>query len=149
MPRFPVHASALCWLLGVMSSQNAGAADAGADSKRVVAELSCPPAVAPGRVLCQLAIRARAPRLVWADALITRAPEFAKPLRARVGFSQNTRQDERTVVLPIALVAVASGSGELQVTARAVICPADPALACAPLSQTVRAPVTVTAREAS
>lgn len=89
-------------------------------------------------MLCELLVTGT-PRVVWADALVTRAPEFALPLRARVSLSQSTKHEETRVVLPIALVAVASGEGVLEVTARGVVCPKPKQLACRALQKRVRA----------
>ena len=38
-------------------------------------------------------------RLAWADALVVGVPEFAKPLRSRVGPEQALRRSERTFTL--------------------------------------------------
>ena len=90
------------------------------------AELSCRPEAAPGRVLCELRYTANAgARLVWADALVTSAPAFVKPLRARVtperfkGIAAGERK------LSLAFVAAKAGVGQVVVKARAVVCRGD------------------------
>lgn len=89
----------------------------------MLAELRCRPEAAPGRVLCELSYRAGPGlRLTWADALVTRAPDFARPLRSRVTPERfkETGPAERRVSL--AFVAGTSGVGQVTVRARAVVC---------------------------
>lgn len=89
---------------------------------KLSANLSCRPQASPGRVLCEVELEVASGRLPWADALVTSAPRFVRPLRSRVGPRQaRTRQPTR-IRLPIALVATASGRGKLEVRARAVVC---------------------------
>lgn len=84
--------------------------------------LSCRHETAPGRILCELDVEARGAKLRWADALVVRAPDFARPLRARIGAEQaNLRTDSR-VRLPLALLGTRTGTGELIVRGRAVVC---------------------------
>jgi hypothetical protein len=99
------------------------AAAAGASSPaEPAARLTCRNEPAPGRVLCELEIEASAGRLTWADALIVRTPDFARPLRARVGPREASSAGERRLELPLALVATSTGRGELVVVARSVLC---------------------------
>ncbi|RYZ06528.1 MAG: hypothetical protein EOO73_16280 [Myxococcales bacterium] len=94
-----------------------------AEPAPVQVELSCRPEAAPGRVLCELSYRAAVGRrLAWADALVLRAPEFARPLRSRVTpeRSRGAEPGERKVSL--AFVALVSGVGQVTVRARSVIC---------------------------
>jgi hypothetical protein len=88
------------------------------------AELSCRPEAAPGRVLCELKYSVDGgQRLTWTDALVTAAPDFARPLRARVPqerFGQPTSESERK--LNLAFVAARAGTGRVTVRARAVVC---------------------------
>ena len=94
-----------------------------AESNSMKAELVCRPEAAPGRVLCELKYTASAgTRLVWADALVTSAPAFVKPLRARVTPERfkGTVAGERK--LSLAFVAAQAGVGQVVVKARAVVC---------------------------
>lgn len=89
----------------------------------VAAQLACRPEAAPGRVLCELKYRA-APglRLVWADALVTKTPDFVRPLRSRVSperFSDETPGERK---LSLGFVASQAGVGQISVQARAVVC---------------------------
>ncbi len=92
------------------------------------ARLSCRPEAGPGRVLCELEVEAsRAFRLSWADGLVVRSPDFASPLRSRVGRSQVSARTPTRLRLPIALAATGAGQGELEVSARWVVCRAEAA----------------------
>ena len=86
------------------------------------ARLSCRPEAGPGRVLCELEVEARSASLAWADGLVVRSPEFASPLRSRVGKSQASAKTPTRLRLPIALAATGTGQGTLEVAARWVVC---------------------------
>lgn len=87
------------------------------------AALSCRPEATPGRVLCELTCSVPAgARLVWADALVTEAPAFARPLRARVSPERFGEADQRLRKLGLAFVASQPGVGQVWVRARAVVC---------------------------
>jgi len=106
--------------LGFVSALSgwASAQDNGAD-----AELSCRPEAAPGRVICELACSAHPGlRLVWLDALVTRTPDFVKPLRSRIAAPRAVGASPAERRLSFALVATRGGPGELAVTARLVLC---------------------------
>jgi hypothetical protein len=104
-------------LLGVLAQASA-AAPGGFE-----AELSCRPEAAPGRVLCELVYRA-APgtRLVWADAVVTRSPDFARPLRSRLSPERFGGDGLTERKLGLAFVASQNGVGPVTVRARAVVC---------------------------
>jgi hypothetical protein len=96
---------------------------AAADEADVNAALACRPEAAPGRVLCELTFSARGvARLVWADALVTATPAFAKPLRSRVTPERSLDAESTQRKLSLAFVATQSGIGEVTVRARAVLC---------------------------
>jgi hypothetical protein len=109
------------------------------------AQLSCRPEAAPGRVLCELNYRASAgARLVWADALVTAAPEFVRPLRSRVAPERFKEAGTSERKLNLAFVAAESGTGEVAVRARAVVCRgAGEQERCRPESQDARAEIRV------
>jgi hypothetical protein len=94
-----------------------------AEPPQLAAELSCRPEAAPGRVLCELRFSAPpSARIVWADALVTEAPAFAPPLRARVSPGRFSDAAGTEPKLSLAFVATAPGRGRLAVLARAVVC---------------------------
>lgn len=74
-------------------------------------------------MLCELKYRA-APgtRLVWADALVTKTPDFARPLRARVSPERFTEATAAERKLSLGFVASQPGVGQVSVRARAVSC---------------------------
>jgi hypothetical protein len=109
------------------------------------ASLSCQPAVAPGRILCELSTRVNEGKLVWSDALVVRAPGFARPLRSRVVAHLDADAAALGASAKLALVASEAGQGKLTVLARGVLCHDGPAGEhCGP----VQAQVTVEIRVA-
>ncbi len=128
MPRpTPNRASRSCWVL-LVACITLGKPARAAEPVAVRALLVCRPEVAPGRVLCELTVAPVGPvRLVWGDALVTRAPAFARPLRARVTpgrFGSGTGSGERR--LGLAFVASENGAGPVTLLARVVLCEGDP-----------------------
>lgn len=93
-----------------------------APAETAEARLSCPAVPGPGRVLCELEVEVAAGRLAWADLLVVRSPELARPLRARVGPSDGAGRSARRMRLPLALGATEAGKGEITVLARWVRC---------------------------
>jgi hypothetical protein len=113
-----VLASALGSSLSVASSPAGADEPAGAR-----AQLSCRPEAAPGRVLCELRVSALpGARLDWADALVTAAPPFVRPLRARVSPERFAGGSAAERKLSLAFVASESGVGMVTVRSRAVVC---------------------------
>ena len=108
-------------------------------------ELSCRPEAAPGRVLCELkcAVGPGA-RLVWADALVTASPDFARPLKSRVTPERFAAASASERTLSLAFVASKVGVGQITVRARAVICEGQGARErCRPRSEDLRAEIHV------
>lgn len=94
-----------------------------AEESGMSAALTCRPEAAPGRVLCEVQCTAGAgARLVWADALVTEAPAFARPLRARVSPERFGEAGQSSRKLDLAFVASQPGVGRVSVRARAVVC---------------------------
>jgi hypothetical protein len=117
MPRRTSSTSWLAVALGCVATNVA------AEAPGMSAALSCRPEAAPGRVLCELSCSARAGvRLVWADALVTEAPAFARPLRARVSPERFGELGQNQRKLGLAFVASQPGTGQVSVRARAVVC---------------------------
>jgi hypothetical protein len=139
------RAAALVVCLALLGAERSSRAEpTGTDAR-----LSCRREPGPGRVLCELEVEAPTGRLAWADALVVRAPAFARPLRARVGPKSATGGTERRLRLPIALGATQNGKGELRVRARWVRCRASAGKRelCEPGSRLVSARVEVGAIE--
>jgi hypothetical protein len=94
-----------------------------AEAPDMSASLSCRPEAAPGRVLCELTCQAASgARLLWADALVTEAPAFARPLRARVSPERFGAAGQNQRKLSLGFVASQAGVGLVSVRARAVVC---------------------------
>jgi hypothetical protein len=110
------------------------------------AVLDCPRRATPGRIVCEAELEITRGKLAWGDILVLDAPDFARPLRARVGPSSATLQRDRRMRLQLALAATAAGEGRLRVRARAVYC-LDPGASgldrCRPVSAEAEAEVRV------
>jgi hypothetical protein len=130
-------------LAGALLSPSAGAQPAGPVS--LVIELSCRPEAAPGRVLCELKYHAPSgARLVWVDALVTRAPDFVRPLRSRLGPERFGSAGTGERRLSLAFVASQNGVGLVSVRARGVVCRGSGrAERCHPESHDVQAEIRV------
>lgn len=115
----------------------------GAPADELSARLVCPSRPGPGRVVCEVELEVEAGSLAWADVLVTEAPPFAAPLRARVGPSALFMKTEQRWRLQLALAATHAGSGRLRVRARAVWCSEAGARACRPVAREAEASVQV------
>jgi len=111
----------------------------------LVAQLSCRPEAAPGRVLCELKFQSPAgARLVWADALVTRTPDFVRPLRSRISPERFGAAGSGERKLSLAFVASRNGVGQVTVRARAVICRGQAATeSCRPETREIEAEIRV------
>src|SRR4051812_7302957 len=98
-----------------------------AEDSPLQASLSCQPAAGPGRIVCELTTRASAGKLVWSDALVVRAPAFARPLRSRFAAQLGSSAAAGGAWAKLALVASEGGVGKLELLARGVICQEGPA----------------------
>lgn len=105
--------------------------------------LECQRRPTAGRVLCEAELEVDRGVLRWADVLVVRAPDFARPLRARVGPSGLFMKTERRQRLQLALAATELGDGQLAVRARAVVCPDASGSNCRALSREGTARVAV------
>lgn len=128
--------------LALLQTLAVGASAAGR-APGLTAELSCQHGAGPGRILCELTTRARTGQLVWSDALVVRAPQFARPLRSRFVAPLDS-SGAASASAKLALVALTAGEGRLELLARAVVCH-DGANGqwCAPEVQPVTAQVSV------
>ncbi|HEX3854745.1 MAG TPA: hypothetical protein VHW01_27475 [Polyangiaceae bacterium] len=94
-----------------------------ADANALQARLSCQKAAGPGRVLCELTTKSSSDKLVWSDALVVRAPGFARPLRSRFVAQVGAGSEPGAAWAKLALVASGPGQGQLELLARGVVCP--------------------------
>lgn len=117
-----------------------------ADAEDWQLTLNCQQRASRGRVSCELEVDALSRSVSWADLVVVQAPDFARPLRSRVGPNEASHKSERRIRLPIALVATATGRAELVVRGRAVLCESagtPPKSVCVPAVREARAEVFV------
>jgi hypothetical protein len=95
---------------------------ASAEAPELRVELVCPRRHTAGRVVCEVELEVETGVLAWGDALVLEAPEFASPLRSRVGPSAAVMKSEQRQRLLLALAATRPCTGTLRVRARAVLC---------------------------
>lgn len=108
---------------------------------RATAKVECAHASEPGRVRCEVELRAPVGVVIkWADVVVTSAPPFAPALRARVGPVEATLHEDAVWRWAIALAARTLGSGELSARVRVVSCVKD---VCTPSELEAKAPVVV------
>jgi hypothetical protein len=130
--------------LGALLASLAHAApQAAAPPPELSARLTCQRRPTPGRVLCEAELELSSGVLRWADVLVIAAPDFARPLRARVGPSALVMRTERRQRLQLALAATDVGEGALVVRARAVACPEAERGDCRPQVREIEANVSV------
>lgn len=118
-------------------------AASGASVEELSAHLVCPPRPGPGRVVCEVELEVETGSLAWADVLVTEAPTFAAPLRARVGPRALFMKTAQRWRLQLALAATRAGTGRLRVRTRAVWCSDAERRACRPVVREAEASVQV------
>ena len=130
-------------LLGVCAAVPAAAAPVAAAPRELSVRLECQRRPTPGRVLCEAELELASGVLRWTDVLVVTAPDFARPLRSRVGPSALFMKTERRQRLQLALAATRLGRGTLTVQARAVLCPDATGRDCRALVHEVETQVSV------
>src|SRR5580658_677942 len=85
--------------------------------------LSCEPAPRPGRVRCEARVyAAEGESITWGDVVLLEIPPFLSALRGRVGPHDATVRTPATWRWEFALVARATGKGDVVGRARLVVC---------------------------
>jgi hypothetical protein len=123
------------------------------------ASMQCDRAGEPGRVRCTVEARVVAGMtLTWADVVMLALPDFASPLKGRIGPQDALSRDPTSTKWALGLVARRAGQGEVRARVRAVVCDAPsageggagalpmspaPARRCVPVTVDVKAGVTV------
>jgi hypothetical protein len=138
-PRLPAWA----WIAALAVFPALPSPSRAAPPDELSARLVCPPRPSPGRVVCEVELEVETGALAWADVLVTAAPSFAAPLRARVGPHALFMKTEQRWRLQLALAATRAGAGRLHVRARAVWCSDAEGRACRPVIREADAPVQV------
>jgi hypothetical protein len=112
------------------------------DDAAVTATASCEKLAAPGRLRCDVEVRAAAGREVrWSDVEVKSAAPFLLPLKGRIGPGDATSKDRDVWRFAFAVVAREAGEGDVILRARAVTCVEK---RCAPSQADVVAHVVVT-----
>jgi hypothetical protein len=83
---------------------------------------SCERKATKGRVLCDVEFEVPEGRIAWADVVVVQAPQFAKPLRSRVGVLDARSRTDRRIHIPVAFIARDQGRGTVAFRGRAVVC---------------------------
>jgi hypothetical protein len=120
------------------------------------ASMQCDRASEPGRVRCTIEARIEGGRtLAWADVELLSLPDFASPLKGRIGPQDALSRDATSTKWALALVARRAGQGEARARVRVVACeaartgPAEPDAGaappprCVPMTVLVKAPLVV------
>jgi hypothetical protein len=112
-----------------------------ADDAAPRATLRCDRVSAPGRLRCDLEVRVPGgTKIRWGDVVLARAPENLVPLRGRIGPRDATAREDDMWRWAFALVAREKGAGDLEGSARLVVCRGD---ACDPVIVPVKLRVEV------
>ena len=134
------YRTAYAIVIAVAASARDAAAD---DVAPLEAKMQCERAAEPGRVRCSVEVRPGASRTItWADVAILQLPEFASPLKGRIGPDDATAKDPTSFKWAFGLVAKRAGQGEARARVRAVTCRPNGA-GCIPQSIDVRAMIDV------
>jgi hypothetical protein len=97
---------------------------------QVRASMVCEQPTRVGRVRCEAEVRAEAGvSIAWGEVVVLRVPTFASALRGRIGPHEATVHEPRLWRWTFALVARASGTGDIGARVRIVTCGAN---GCAP-----------------
>jgi hypothetical protein len=123
------------------------AADPGG-TPRLDVSASCERKATKGRVLCDVEFEVPDGRIAWADVVVVQAPQFAKPLRSRVGVVDARSRTDRRIHIPVAFIAKDQGRGTVAFKGRAVVCsPASTRETCSPATHDVTVELRVGAVE--
>ncbi len=131
------------WVLAIVASV-IGAAHPIAGDPGGTATMRCDPVAEPGRVRCAVELRpADGLEVRHADVVIVAAPDFAQPLKGRIGPDDAVARDPLVWRWTLALVARRNGRGEVSAEVRAVLCPRERGRPCRPRVLAVKAEVVV------
>ncbi len=105
------------------------------------ASMQCDRSAEPGRVRCTVELRLEGERtLSWADVEIVALPDFAAPLRGRIGPQDALVREATRTTWGLALVARRTGHGSVRARVRFVSCEGSQ---CTPASVDIETPLTV------
>jgi hypothetical protein len=115
------HGLALA-LIATSAVAGGGGARADAEPTALRASVSCDHPPAPGRLRCDVELRATEAALRWADVEVVDVAEFIVPLRGRAGPREATTHEDDLWRWGLGLVARDHGEGDVTVRVRAVAC---------------------------
>lgn len=120
----------------------------GAAEPEALASMQCDRASEPGRVRCTVEVRVEGGRTIaWADVAILALPDFASPLKGRIGPEDALVREPASTKWAFGLVARRAGQGEAKARVRVVVCQAPRGDStpprCAPSTVDVKTQVTV------
>jgi hypothetical protein len=127
-------------LIVVVEAFGVRGARADADASEIRASITCDHPPAPGRLRCDVELRAREAAVRWADVEVVDVAEFVLPLRGRAGPREASTHEDDLWRWGLGLVARDHGEGDVTVRVRAVVCRSDE---CVPEETTARARVVV------
>lgn len=121
------------------------AAQAHADEPSPIeASMQCDRALEPGRVRCSVEARAaQGKSIAWADVVIVSVPDFATPLKGRLGREDATAREAGDVKWAFGVVAKKAGQGEAKAKVRLSVCDGPGAARCVPVVVDVHAALSV------
>jgi hypothetical protein len=86
--------------------------------------MQCARVTEPGRVRCDVEARSR-DAIRWGDVQLLSVPDFAQPLKGRIGPNEATSRDDAVWRWGFAVVARRAGSGDVVARVRLVSCHTD------------------------
>jgi hypothetical protein len=110
------------WKLSALAILAALPAAGATGAPRLDVSASCERKATKGRVLCDVEFEVPDGRIAWADVVVVQAPQFAKPLRSRVGVLDARSRTDRRIHIPVAFIARDQGRGTVAFRGRAVVC---------------------------
>jgi len=82
----------------------------------------CERAAAPGRVRCEVEVRAQSGTLAWGDVVVTAVAPSLTPLRARIGAPEATMSTSSLWRFTFAVAAKQRGTAKVEARVRLVRC---------------------------
>jgi hypothetical protein len=111
------------WILGAAVAASVVSIDARAEPAKATVTLQCDRATEPGRVKCGVEAKSAAgDQIRWGDVEILQMPDFAQPLRGRIGPRDASARDESVWRWTFAAIAKRAGSGAVVARVRLVVC---------------------------
>jgi hypothetical protein len=113
----------LRWIVTSAIAALAYASDVQAEPAKLNVSLQCERATEPGRVKCSVEAKpALGDQIRWGDVQILQTPDFAQPLKGRIGPREATSRDDAVWRWSFAVVAKHAGSGAIVARVRALVC---------------------------